>query len=174
MAAELFPPSYSAHDHSPTRSDDTRAQSSCDSYPKKSLPSIPISNNTSPSYSRKRLSSFVSSVDARSRSPTLSSFAPQPKFLQRIFIKCPQALASLLENLPWVDFHALTCTSRDFRNILRNTEVKDVVLARYVPGYRWCVENCDMQNFRDVSTTITQLDLLCESIFVNSQAADAN
>jgi hypothetical protein len=81
----------------------------------------------------------------------------------RTAIKRPQVLANLLDHLPWVYFYTLTCTCRDFRYILRSPDLKDVVLAQYVPGYKLCIENRDMQRFQDVPTTITHLDLLCES-----------
>lgn len=165
MATEL-PPPYSACDRSSTHSDETKSSSNYDSHPEKLLPSIPISNNlqANPSVtSRKRPHSHASSVEVPRRSRTLSSFLPRSNPLQRTLIKCPQAFAGILENLPWANFYALTCTCQDFRNILRNIDMKDVVLAQYVPGYRWCIENCD-KRFQDVPTSITELDLLRGSI----------
>lgn len=141
-----------------TSSDDTSGSSDFDLPLKKPLPPLPVDNK----HVRSQRLSFAES----GRSRPLSSFLPAPSRLRQsvaIAIKRPQVLANLLDHLPWVYFYALTSTCRDFRHILHNPDLKDVILAHYVPEYKVCIDARDMQRFKDVPTTITHLDLLCES-----------
>jgi hypothetical protein len=141
-----------------TSSDDTSGSSDFD-LPLKKLPSLPLDDKVLVRPQR------VSYAESR-RSRTLSTLFPIPSRLRQsltIALKLPQVLANLLDHLPWVYFYTLTCTCRDFRHILRDPDLKDVILAHYVPPYKLSIDTRDMQRFKDVPTTITHLDLLCES-----------
>jgi hypothetical protein len=138
-------------------SDDTSGSSDFDIPLKKPLPSLDDKLPVRPQR--------LSYAESR-RSRTLSALLPTPSRLRQsllIALKLPQVLANLLDHLPWVYFYTLTCTCREFWHILRDPDLKDVILAHYVPPYKLCVDARDMQRFKDVPTTITHLDLLCES-----------
>lgn len=139
-----------------TSSDDTSGSSDSDLPFKRRLPSFP--------HDRKQAVRF--SLAELSKTQRLSSLLRSHSHLSQSLataIKQPPVLANLLDYLPWAYFYTLTCTCREFRHILRNPDLKDVVLARYVPGYKLCIGSRDMQRFQAVPTTITHLDLLCES-----------
>ena len=71
-------------------------------------------------------------------------------------LKSPHILSRLLELLPWSSFHALICTCRDFRRIYSQPELRDVVLSRFVPGYKLCLGNRDVA---ELSVDVTLEDL---------------
>lgn len=53
-------------------------------------------------------------------------------------------LANLLDHLTWGDFHALASSCRDFRHDMINPpDCRDVVFARYVPGYSDAIHDGD-------------------------------
>lgn len=169
MAAKLPLPHY-ARTPSLSSSDGTTSGSSEFDIPlKKDLPSLPsmASYNKAPAkpiLPRGRVS-YANTIESR-RSRTLSSFLPlQTRRSLGSTLKNPKILACLIEHLPWVFFYTLSSTCREFRHILRNHELKDIVLAQYVPGYKTCIEYRDMTRFQDVHTTISHLDLLCELFF---------
>jgi len=145
-----------------TRSQETGASSDFEIPFKKALSSAPPDGKV---HVGSQTPSF-----AEARSPAVYSFLPDRSQLPQMFvaaIKQPPVLESLLDYLPWAYFYALACTCRDFWHILRHPDLKDIVLARYVPGYQLCIESRDMQRFHDVPVSILHLDLLCEWEFDN-------
>ncbi|KAF8513189.1 hypothetical protein BU17DRAFT_53445 [Hysterangium stoloniferum] len=47
----------------------------------------------------------------------------------------PIVFKCLLDHMSWREFHAVSRVSRTFRNIFKSQELKDITLARFVPGY---------------------------------------
>lgn len=72
-------------------------------------------------------------------------------------------LALLIEYTLWDDLYALASTCRQFRHIMREPELKDVILSRFIPGYQYGLQNRDPQRFQDVEASIRELHLLSES-----------
>jgi hypothetical protein len=102
--------------------------------------------------------------------PTFSSLSMPPQKSDQLpiqtFIKDPRILTALLNHLDWPDFLTLTYTCHECRDIFSLDELRDVILARYVPGYHYCLLNCDLQRFQDVQVTLHDLDLLRKSLFL--------
>lgn len=78
-------------------------------------------------------------------------------------LKYPQILAHVLTALEWHDFWALSCSARAYRHLPLSQELKDVILARFVPGYRYCLRNRHLERCQDVEITMHDVDLLRES-----------
>lgn len=155
MASHQITASLPPRTPSLTSSDDTSASSEFDVPLKRSLPPLPL-NGKAPVHSQ------ILSIAGSRTSRTLSGILLSPQPSLAAALKHPQVLTRLLDQLPWVYFYTLTCTCRDFRYILQHPDLKDVVLSQYLPGYKIWIETRVMQRFKDVPTTITHLDLLCE------------
>ncbi|CCM00114.1 uncharacterized protein FIBRA_02141 [Fibroporia radiculosa] len=74
-------------------------------------------------------------------------------------------LANLLDHLTWGDFHALASSCKDFRHgMIDSSDCRDVILARYVPGYSDAIHDGDRQ---EVTVNFHDLTLLVMSQFVS-------
>lgn len=69
-------------------------------------------------------------------------------------------LAALLAHLDWVDAYSLFATCKTFREVLKELQLRDVVLSRFVPGYAHAMKGRDMSKYHDVPVSIHDLDLL--------------
>ncbi|KZT22059.1 hypothetical protein NEOLEDRAFT_1244205 [Neolentinus lepideus HHB14362 ss-1] len=95
-------------------------------------------------------------VDHR-RSNRLSHFLLASPFF--VILQQPRLLARLLGQIEWSDFNALTCTCRRLRwSVFSRPELKAVILSHYVPGYRYCLRNSDMDRYRDIRITLRDLN----------------
>ena len=54
-------------------------------------------------------------------------------------MKDPRVLDVFLAMLPWQVFYALTSTCSEFRNILANAELRNIVLSHCLPGFSACL-----------------------------------
>ncbi|KAJ7455338.1 hypothetical protein B0H11DRAFT_1874875 [Mycena galericulata] len=121
-------------------------------------PETPKNGNSTPKLVRVR--STV--APPRSRTVTLSSFAApsQTRSLLLTVAKRPRVLASLLAQLSWRACWALLSTCRDCRDFFSCTELKDVILSRFVPGYHACLRISDPLRLQSIPVTLADLNLL--------------
>ncbi|KAF8899927.1 hypothetical protein CPB84DRAFT_1779731 [Gymnopilus junonius] len=103
-----------------------------------------------------------------SRHPAPSAFSPwahptkTSSFLAALHI--PPILAAFLAHLDWLDVYPLFCSCKAFRDIfLSSTPLRDVVLARFVPGYAHSLRIRDFNHYQDVHVSLHHLDLLLMS-----------
>lgn len=74
-------------------------------------------------------------------------------------ITSPRTFASLLSFLDSQDFFALFATSTQARALFNVPEIKDVILARFVPSYSQCLSSRDWMHYKDVNITLQDLNL---------------
>ncbi|KAI0309779.1 hypothetical protein OF83DRAFT_1071497 [Amylostereum chailletii] len=122
-------------------------------HPKPQLP--PRQNPPAPSALRLR---------DLARHRTFSTYRPaQSRVSLSHILQTPRALSRFLDFVPWADFRSLSKSSKECRNLLRSPELKHIVLCRFIPGYRYCLDNADMDNYRDVQFGFRDLDLFMAS-----------
>jgi hypothetical protein len=68
--------------------------------------------------------------------------------------------------MDWREFHAVSRTSRTFRNIFQSQELKDIALARFVPGYT----KESPQSAEKVPVSLQDLEVLSESFPCHSMS----
>ncbi|KAJ7261847.1 hypothetical protein B0H12DRAFT_1105956 [Mycena haematopus] len=100
----------------------------------------------------------VASLPSGSRSPLLTRMSPLLNVIRH-----RRVLASLLRHLNWRACWALLSTCRDCRNFFSYSELKDVILSRFVPGYSACARISDPLRMQNVPVTLADLNLLLVS-----------
>lgn len=103
------------------------------------------------------------SAPGRARSRTTSAFL-RDCHESWVYVLCsrPKILSSLLQYIDFAEFHALCCTSKPMRNILDvDLAVRDVILSRFVPGYRWGQAQLPMGH-KDIRVDLRDLEALSE------------
>ncbi|KAF7336720.1 MIF4G/MA4-domain-containing protein [Mycena venus] len=122
----------------------------------------PDDENPTPRTGRSRTRSTATL--SHSRVQTLSSVGsttPVPALLTVItVIRHRRVLASLLAQLSWRACWALLSTCRDCRDFFAYSDLKDVILSRFVPGYSACVRISDPLRLQHVPVTLADLNLL--------------
>ena len=103
------------------------------SKPLPSLPSLPPQPNYVPS--RPKPSTSRASL-------AVPSSVMRPGSLRSV-LQEPRILARLLRYLRWHDFQSLAFTCRACSNVLHHSKLRDAVLSRFVPGYRYCLRHAD-------------------------------
>ncbi|RDB25937.1 hypothetical protein Hypma_006652 [Hypsizygus marmoreus] len=53
----------------------------------------------------------------------------------------PPVLARLLVHLDWTTLHAFLDSSADARNLFHDVALRDLILARFIPGFKTCIPN---------------------------------
>jgi hypothetical protein len=129
-----------------------------------SLPQTPEHSNVLPPPDQdKDNSPIVHSTDTKShrRSRTLSSFFPLETPLAALVpsIKRPRILAYLLQYIDWLDFFALSQTCHDIRQLFHLPALRDVILAHFIPGYRFALHSRDPYRFQDVPVSFHDLNI---------------
>ena len=109
------------------------------------------------------------SQDTQRRSRTLSTFtltlASGPcSFVSLLKDHC--VLSNCLSFLHWTDFQTLTRTCRDLRYLMRDLQLRDTILAKFVPGFKYALENRETHRFRDVPVTLHHLELFSAPPFL--------
>ncbi|KDR79002.1 hypothetical protein GALMADRAFT_94242 [Galerina marginata CBS 339.88] len=141
------------------------------SAPDKPQPQLPAPIRLSSPYRPVSLSSSSSSffpqqpqsrLPPESRTRVLSSFMPRSPRSSSLLnaLQLPSILAALLVHLDWPDVYPLFTTCRSTRDLFRSIPLRDVVLARYVPGYAHALRARDMIHYHDVPVSLHDLDLL--------------
>ncbi|KDQ59338.1 hypothetical protein JAAARDRAFT_128059 [Jaapia argillacea MUCL 33604] len=150
-------PSLTTSEDTSSSSDNLSYRTSSRSSERRPLPPLPI--DAKPHVKEAHRPSATALEKRRSR--TLSSILPPPNQLSLLHtLRQPQVLVRLLRYASWEEFHALTCTSREFRLLFfRHPELRDLVLAQFIPGFKYCLRNRDMQRYRDVQIRLEDLEL---------------
>ena len=105
-------------------------------------------------YHTRRLSSFFPQQPAATGTTTFISV-----------ISRPAILSSILSFLLWTDFYAVCQASSPLRNVLRDRELRDVVLTKFVVGYGFALRNSDPRlrdEMGDIPITLHDINVLCE------------
>lgn len=71
----------------------------------------------------------------------------------------PRILSHMLQYLAWEDFHAFASTCRSFRQIVMHSSYRDMILSRFVPGYRYSLRFRDFHQYREVDIDMHDLAL---------------
>ncbi|TFY57109.1 hypothetical protein EVG20_g8672 [Dentipellis fragilis] len=98
----------------------------------------------------------LSRTQKRSRPPRIR-VSPTTALLK------PRVFTAFLIYVSWEEFETLALSSKTWRNSLRDAELRDVLLSRFVPGYSVCRSHADMFSFRDVLLDFTDLQLFMSS-----------
>jgi hypothetical protein len=123
-------------------------------------PPRPVASGSKPTVSQH---TRVSSTDSRRFHISFVSFHQKCNAAcARVFTQ-RRILAQLIEHTPWQDFYAMASTCRQFRHFMREPELKEAILAHFIPGYRYGLQNRDPKRFQDVEASIRELHLLSES-----------
>ena len=77
----------------------------------------------------------------------------------RRMLNHPVILSRLSAITQWLSFHALISTCSEFRQILARPELRDVILSRFVPGYKLCLGNREVVEL-SVDITIEDIALI--------------
>ncbi len=114
----------------------------------KPLPSLPPQPNYVPSGSRPSTSRVSLAVRRPSvmRSGSLSSVLQEPCILARF-----------LRYVRWRDFQSLAFTCRTCSNVLHHPKLRDAVLSRFVPGYRYCLRHADADTISSIDVEFSDL-----------------
>lgn len=80
--------------------------------------------------------------------PNYVSLGSRPSSLMRpgslgSVLQEPRILARLLCYVRWRDFQSLAITCRACSNVLHHPKLRDAVLSRFIPGYRYCLRHAD-------------------------------
>ena len=126
-----------------------------------SSPSFSLSQER-PAFSRTRQDTLT----PVHRDRVLSTFTPwaaramkSSSFLAAL--QAPPVLAAVLAHLDWAEAFPLFCTCKALHDIvLTSSPLRDVVLARFVPGYAHSMRARDVGNYQDVQVSLRDLDLL--------------
>ncbi|KLO17419.1 hypothetical protein SCHPADRAFT_821554 [Schizopora paradoxa] len=109
------------------------------------LPPVPVSKKGSV-----RTVSSQSTKRARSRSrPRPLPDEPRRRGFSDV-ISQTQVFTSLLDFLTWSEFQVLSSLSRSFRRALLQESTKEVVFARFIPGYKFALGRRDRKTWEDV------------------------
>ncbi|KAF8206289.1 hypothetical protein K438DRAFT_1904995 [Mycena galopus ATCC 62051] len=94
-------------------------------------------------------------------STLLSGTAPTTRTMALLTVtRHRRVLASLLRQMSWRACRALFSTCRDFRDFFSDSELKDVILSRFVPRYSACARISDPLRLQNVPITLADLNLL--------------
>ena len=109
-------------------------------FPRRTTPSFTLGSRThsrvsTSSAPRSHRTSFFTSA----RSTALATICSESKIL-----------TCLLSNLSFQDFRSLNATSRAIRRIFLDASIKDVVFARFIPGYRAALRWRDSRLWEDI------------------------
>ncbi|KZV64589.1 hypothetical protein PENSPDRAFT_548905, partial [Peniophora sp. CONT] len=80
-------------------------------------------------------------------------------------LQTPGVLKRMLLFLSWNDFRSVARSSKACRTLVRKPELGNIVLSRFVPSYRYCLEHADTSSpsFRNVPFAFRDLDLFMTS-----------
>lgn len=113
----------------------------------KPLPSLPPQPNYVPSGSKPSTSRASLAVP-----PSVMRLGSLGSVLQE-----PRILARFLRYLRWHDFQSLAFTCRTCSNVLHHPKLRDAVLSRFVPGYRYCLRHADADSISSIDVEFSDL-----------------
>lgn len=167
MSVAVMPALAAANDPlTPTRSSSMSAQQipRSKSIKRNDRPLPPIPTEAQPSRRRPPAQDAASipTVSAKAAGKLRASPVSSRENIRKI-LREPRILYRLVERLPWRAFHALTSTCREFRHLMDQTDLRDVILSQYVPGYRACLGHAGSERDNTVDVDMSDLALLRES-----------
>ena len=118
----------------------------------KSRPSLPPKPYYVPSGSRPSTSRLSLSVP---------SSVLRPRILRSV-LQEPRILACFLRYVRWHDFRSLALTCRACSNVLHHPKLRDAVLSRFVPGYRYCLRHADINTISGLDVQFSDLSHFSE------------
>ncbi len=133
---------------------------------------IPV---TDPTLSRPL--SFISTLDRVGSSKSRPSLPPKPYYVPsgsrpsssvlrprilRSVLQQPRILACFLRYVRWHDFRSLALTCRACSNVLHHPKLRDAVLSRFVPGYRYCLRHADINTISGIDVQFNDLSHFSE------------
>jgi len=74
----------------------------------------------------------------------------------------PCILARLIRYVRWHDFRSLALTCRACSNVLHHPKLRDAVLSRFVPGYRYCLQHADADTISSIDVEFSDLSHFSE------------
>jgi hypothetical protein len=74
----------------------------------------------------------------------------------------PRILACFLRHVHWHDFQSLALTCSACRNVLHHPKLRDAVLSRFVPGYRYCLRHADVNTVSSIDVQFGDLSYFSE------------
>ena len=80
-------------------------------------------------------------------------------------LRHPRVLECLLSLLSYGAFNALTSSCLELRNLMQKPALKDVILSRFLPGFRSLLRSKAPELFIDVRATISDLNIFRASSF---------
>jgi hypothetical protein len=74
----------------------------------------------------------------------------------------PRILTRLLRYVRWHDFQSLALTCRACSNALHHPKLRNAVLLRFVPGYRYCLRHADPDTISSIDVGFSDLSHFSE------------
>jgi len=74
----------------------------------------------------------------------------------------PRILARFLRYVRWHDFQSLALTCKSCSNVLHHPKLRDAVLSRFVPGYRYCLRHADADSISSIDVEFSDLSHFSE------------
>lgn len=100
----------------------------------------------------------VASTPRRSRAS--ATLAPSGSTLRGSLgsvLQEPRILTRFLRYVPWHDFQSLALTCSACSNVLHLSKLRNAVLSRFVPGYRYCLHYADLDTVGSIDVQISDL-----------------
>jgi hypothetical protein len=74
----------------------------------------------------------------------------------------PRILTSFLRYVRWRDFQSLALTCTTCSNVLHHPKLRDAVLSRFVPGYRYCLRHANADTLSSIDVKFSDLSHFSE------------
>ena len=121
----------------------------------KPLPSLPTQPN------------YVPSASKPSTSRASLAVRPVPRSIMRpgslgSVLQEPRILVRFLRYVQWHDFQSLALTCRTCSNVLHDPKLRDAVLSRFVPGYRYCLRHADADSISSIDVEFSDFSHFSE------------
>ena len=105
---------------------------------------------------------FLTLPPAKPSAPLVKSKAWRKMHRNAVLtLRRPRILAILTRFIAWDDLYALFATCSGIRHLWDLQDIRDVILSRYLPGYRASLRYRDLSSLQAVDVTLHDLRLLC-------------
>ena len=96
------------------------------------------------------------------KSKSRTSLAMAPSGSLGSVLQEPRILTRILRYLRWHDFQSLALTCRACSDVLHHPKLRDTVLSRFVPGYRYCLRHADVDAVSSIDVEFSDLSHFSE------------
>ena len=125
------------------------------SYPKRPLPAVPLMSPT------QSIRSVTEAEAYHANSPIVSDHSLSGLDLLLEICSNTRILSHLISYLSWPETHHLSGASLSLRSVFLRTDIKDIVLARFIPEYGIALKQRDPRIWTDsISFDYSDLGLL--------------